>query len=100
MYYGCRSRVNYCSWITILPACALLLPNYFSIMAQYQLVEKHTIEHHNEYYEVRSTQNDDQPKSLFFTTNDENLEDVATAVVADHMPGVKHWTVVPHRKDN
>ncbi|GAB2548762.1 hypothetical protein [Spirosoma aerophilum] len=69
-------------------------------MAQYQLVEKHAIEHHNEYYEVRTTQDNDQSKSLFFTTNEENLEEVAGAIVADHLPGVKHWTVIPHRKDS
>lgn len=69
-------------------------------MAQYKLVEKHTIEHHNEYYEVRATQNDDQSKSLFFTTNEENLEEVAATIVAEHLPGVKHWTVIPHRKDS
>lgn len=70
-------------------------------MAQYQLVDKAAIEHHNEYYEVRSTQNsDDHPESLFFTTNEENLEDTAANIVADHMPGVKQWTVIPHRKDS
>lgn len=70
-------------------------------MAQYQLVEKAAIEHHNEYYEIRTTQNDNEhPQSLFFTTNEENLEDTAAAVVADQMPGVKHWAVIPHRKDS
>ena len=69
-------------------------------MAQYQLLEKHAIEHHNEYYEVRTTETNDQPKSLFFSTNEENLEEVAAAVVADHLPGTKHWTVIPHRKDD
>ncbi len=69
-------------------------------MATYQLVEKHEIEHHNEYYEVRTTQDSEHPQSLFFTTNEENLEDVAADIAADHLPGVKHWTVIPHRKDN
>ncbi|MFD2573744.1 hypothetical protein ACFSUS_24100 [Spirosoma soli] len=69
-------------------------------MAQYQLVEKHAIEHHNEYFEVRTTQNGDHPYSLFFTTNEENLEDVAADIIADHVPGAKHWTVIPHRKDS
>ncbi|GAB4019568.1 hypothetical protein [Spirosoma koreense] len=69
-------------------------------MAQYTIVEKHAIEHHNEYYEVHVTQNNDQPQSLFFTTNEENLEDVAAAIVAEQWPGVKHWTVIPHRKDS
>lgn len=69
-------------------------------MAHYQLVEKHSIEHHNEYYEVRTTQADDQTKSLFFSTNEENLEEVAAAIVADHLPGVEQWTVIPHRKDD
>jgi hypothetical protein len=68
-------------------------------MAQYQLVEKHAIEHHNEYYEVRTTQSGKDTESLFFVTNEENLEDVAAAIVAEHLPGVEHWTIVPHRKD-
>ncbi len=67
-------------------------------MATYQLVEKHAIEHHNEYYEVQTTQ-DEQRRSLFFTTNDENLEDVAAEIAAQHLSGAKHWTVIPHRKD-
>jgi hypothetical protein len=73
----------------------LLLKN----MAQYQLVERHAIEHHNEYYEVRTTQNEKDIESLFFITNEENLEDVAAAIVGEYLPGVKHWTVIPHRKD-
>ena len=68
-------------------------------MPEYQLVEKHAIEHHNEYFEVRTTQSDKDAESLFFTTNEENLEEVAAAIVDEHMPGVKNWTVVPHRKD-
>ena len=70
-------------------------------MAQYQLVERAAIEHHNEYYELLTTQNGtEQPESIFFTTNEENLEEVAADVVAEHLPGVKHWTVIPHRKDS
>lgn len=69
-------------------------------MANYQLVDKHAIEHHNEYYEVRTTQDTEQPRSLFFTTNAENLEDVAAAIAAEHLPGAKHWTIIPHRKDS
>jgi hypothetical protein len=69
-------------------------------MATYQLVEKHAIEHHNEYYEVRTTEEDKEPRSLFFSTNEENLEDVAADIVTDHLPGVKKWTVIPHRKDS
>ncbi len=68
-------------------------------MAQYQLVEKHAIEHHNEYYEVRTTQSEKDAHSLFFTTNEENLEEVAAAIVSEHLSGAKHWTVIPHRKD-
>ena len=68
-------------------------------MAQYQLVEKHDIEHHNEYFEVRTTHDTDSPTSLFFTTNEENLETVAAEIVAEHLPGTKNWTVIPHRKD-
>ncbi|GAB3687167.1 hypothetical protein GCM10027592_00360 [Spirosoma flavus] len=69
-------------------------------MSQYKLVDKHAIEHHNEYFEVRTTQDNDQAQSLFFTTNEENLEDVAAEIAAEHLPGVKHWTVIPHRKDS
>ena len=69
-------------------------------MAQYQLVEKHAIEHHNEYYEVRTTHDNSSPQSLFFITNEENLEDVAASVVAEHLSGANHWTVIPHRKDS
>lgn len=68
-------------------------------MAQYQLVEKHTIEHHNEYFEVRTTQSEKDPESLFFVTNEENLDDVAAAIVAERWPGARHWTIIPHRKD-
>ena len=67
-------------------------------MAQYHLVEKHAISQHNEYYELRTTHDTDQPSSLFFTTNEENLEDVAATIVAEHMSKVKHWTIIPHRK--
>ncbi|MBC7572390.1 MAG: hypothetical protein H7319_22060 [Spirosoma sp.] len=67
-------------------------------MAKYTLVEKHEIEEHNEYYEIRTTHTNN-PKSLFFTTNEENLETTAVHVVADNMPDVKDWTIIPHRKD-
>ncbi|MBD2754846.1 hypothetical protein [Spirosoma validum] len=67
-------------------------------MAQYQLVDKHTIQQHNEYYELRTTQDTDQPTSLFFITNEENLEDVAATIVAEHLSKVKHWTIIPHQK--
>ncbi|WP_420149640.1 hypothetical protein [Spirosoma sp.] len=67
-------------------------------MAQYQLVEKHAIQQHNEYYELRTTQDTDHPKSLYFITNEENLEDVAATIVAEHLSKVQHWTIIPHRK--
>ncbi len=66
-------------------------------MAKYQLVEKHAIEHHNEYYEVQIEPQSDHPHSLFFTTNEENLETVAAEIAQEHAPG-KHWIVTPHRK--
>lgn len=68
-------------------------------MAQYQLVEKHDVEKHSEYFEVRTTQTD-KPRSLFFTTNEENLEDVAAEIIKDEMPGTEHWTIIPHRKSH
>jgi len=68
-------------------------------MAHYQLVEKHDIEKHNEYFEIRTTQTD-RPKSLFFTTNDENLENVAADIIKNEMPGTPHWTIIPHRKSH
>lgn len=68
-------------------------------MAQYQLVEKHDIEHHNEYYEVRTTHTD-HPRSLFFTTNEENLEETAADLVRNELPGTEHYTIIPHRKSH
>lgn len=68
-------------------------------MAQYQLVEKHDIEHHNEYFELRTTQTDN-PRSVFFTTREENLEEVAADIVKDEMPGTEHYTIIPHRKSH
>lgn len=68
-------------------------------MSIYKLVDKNIIEHHNEYYEVRATQEESSPKSLFFTTNEENLEEVAAGIVAEHWPGITHWAVIPHRKE-
>ena len=68
-------------------------------MTTYQLVEKHDIQHHNEYYELRTTQTDN-PRSLFFTTNEENLEDVAADIVKSELSGVEHYTLIPHRKDS
>ncbi|MBC3783658.1 hypothetical protein [Spirosoma utsteinense] len=68
-------------------------------MAQYQLVEKSDIQHHNEYYELRTTQTE-SPRSLFFTTNEENLEEVAAEIVSNELSGVAHYTVIPHRKDS
>ena len=68
-------------------------------MTQYQLVEKHDIEHHNEYYELRTTQTKN-PRSLFFTTNEENLEEVAADIAGAELSGAEHYTVIPHRKDS
>lgn len=68
-------------------------------MAQYQLVEKHDIEQHNEYFEIRTTQTD-SPRSLFFISNEENLENVAAEIIKDEMPGTVHWTIIPHRKSH
>ncbi|WP_338874324.1 hypothetical protein WBJ53_01755 [Spirosoma sp. SC4-14] len=68
-------------------------------MSVYKLVEKHAVEHHNEYYEVRITDGK-HPQSLFFTTNEENLEDVAADIIAKLEPNAKNWTVIPHRKDS
>lgn len=67
-------------------------------MTKYQLVEKHNIQHHNEYYELRTTQTTNQ-RSLFFTTNEENLEEVAADIAKSELSGVDHYTVIPHRKD-
>ncbi|MBC7893488.1 MAG: hypothetical protein H7Y12_14825 [Sphingobacteriaceae bacterium] len=65
-------------------------------MPKYQLVEAAAIEHHNEYFEIRFN---DHRNSLFFTTNEENLETTADAIVADHAPGEMGYHVVPHRKE-
>lgn len=68
-------------------------------MAIYQLVEKHAIEHHNEYFELRLNPSDAHPRSMYFTSNEENLEIVAAEIVQEHAPGVTAWTIIPHRKD-
>ena len=69
-------------------------------MLHFQLVEKDDISQHNEYYEVHTTQDAPHFKSLYFTTNEENLEEVAAAIAAEHMPNAKHWTIIPHRKNS
>jgi hypothetical protein len=66
-------------------------------MVKYQLVEKHAIENRNEYYELRIGPEAEHPQSLFFTTNEENLEKVAAEIIQEKAPG-QHWTIVPHRK--
>lgn len=68
-------------------------------MAAYQLVEKHAIEHHNEYYELQLNPSDNHPRSLYFTTNEENLETTAAEIISEHAAGTKNWTIIPHRKD-
>ena len=68
-------------------------------MATYQLVEKHAVEHHNEYFELQLNPSDAHPRSLYFTTNEENLETTASDIIADQAPGTKSWTIIPHRKD-
>ncbi len=68
-------------------------------MAVYQLVEKHAIEHHTEYFELKLNPSDENPRSLFFTTNEENLETTAADIINDHATGTKKWTIIPHRKD-
>lgn len=68
-------------------------------MAAYQLVEKHAIEHHNEYFELQLNPSDTHPRSLFFTSNDENLETVAAEIIREMAPGTAKWTLIPHRKD-
>lgn len=69
-------------------------------MAAYQLVEKHAIEHHNEYYEIRLNPSEEHPRSLYFTTNEENLETTADEIVQELAPGTEQWTLIPHRKDS
>lgn len=68
-------------------------------MANYQLVDKHAVQHHNEYFEVRINNNDEHPYSYFFITLEENLETVAQEIVQENAPQAKDWTVIPHRKD-
>lgn len=68
-------------------------------MAVYQLVEKHAIEHHNEYFELRLNPSAAHPHSIYFTSNEENLEIVAAEIINDMAPGTAHWTLIPHRKD-
>ncbi len=64
-------------------------------MAKYQLVEEPTVEHKNEYFEIRF---DDRRPSLFFTTNEENLETTAKTIVAAEATDAGEYHVIPHRK--
>lgn len=68
-------------------------------MAAYAIVSEDKIEHKNEYFEIRFT-GAAQPhrRSIFFTTNEENLEVVARQVLADQGIVAEHWLVVPHAK--
>lgn len=64
-------------------------------MPKYQLVEEADIEHKNEYFEVRFA---DRRPSLYFTTNEENLETTADAIVGEHATDAGEYHVIPHRK--
>lgn len=66
-------------------------------MANFRLVDPQTVEQHNEYYEIRISPPGEEPYSVFFTTDEENLEETAAQVVSDQaQPG--EWIVIPHRK--
>ncbi len=65
---------------------------------QYKIVKEADIEHKNEYYEVRINENGHHKRSIFFTTNAENLEACAAEIVAAQARGAKDWHVVPHLK--
>jgi hypothetical protein len=65
---------------------------------QYKIVHESDIEHKNEYYEVRIDENTPHRRSIFFTTNEENLEACAAEIVATEAQGAQHWHVVPHLK--
>lgn len=67
-------------------------------MATYTLVKEADIEHKNEYYEVRINQSGQTHRRIFFTTNEENLEDCAAEIVAQHANDASDWHVIPHRK--
>lgn len=64
-------------------------------MPKYTLVEEADIEHKNEYFEVRFA---DRRPSLYFTTNEENLETTADAIVGEHATDAGEYHVIPHRK--
>ncbi|MCY7351374.1 MAG: hypothetical protein LH606_12020 [Cytophagaceae bacterium] len=64
-------------------------------MAKYKLVEEAAIEHKNEYFEIRFTNG---KRSIYFTSNEENLETTAAAIVADHARDAQDYHLLPHRK--
>jgi hypothetical protein len=64
---------------------------------RYHLVQEHDIEHKNEYFEIRF-QGDNARESLFFVSDEENLEDVAGQIVVQHAQSHKKWVLIPHRK--
>jgi len=64
---------------------------------RYQLVEETNIEHKNEYFEIR-WQTGGPGRSFFFTSNEENLEEVAEEIVSRYAKGAAGWHVIPHRK--
>lgn len=68
-------------------------------MGRYKLVRKHEVEHHNRYYELRMNNNAEHPYSLFFITDEENLEEIAAEIRQNEAPNNDDWTIIPHRKD-
>ncbi len=64
----------------------------------YKIVKEEEIEHKNEYFELRISEQGVSQQSIFFSTNAENLETVARAIMADKEITASHWQVVPHLK--
>ena len=63
----------------------------------YQIVQEEEIEHKNEYYELHLINNSQQER-IFFSTNQENLEQAARQIIDDMGIEVEKWHIIPHVK--
>ena len=64
-------------------------------MHHFRLLDPHTLDQHDAYYEIRITPPGEEPFSVYFTTDETDIEETAAQVVADQaQPG--EWVVLPH----
>ncbi|MBO9636614.1 hypothetical protein [Siphonobacter aquaeclarae] len=64
----------------------------------YQFVDPEREALHNEYFEISFPGDDAPARSLFFISNEENLEEVAAYIVGKYVGNEPEWTLIPHRK--